>query len=90
MTLIQIMTGNLNYDSSWAVYAEKIDGVFQEDSEARFGQIQFENGGLLDGCEFFATNAQIIDSIEAWAEGDPGSVVEGAEQMIEEVNESIH
>lgn len=89
MTLIEIMTGNLNYDSSWAVYAEKIDGVFQGDSEARFGQTQFENGGLIDGCEFFATNAQIIDSIYLWAEGDPGSVTEGAEQMIEEVNDSM-
>ena len=89
MTLIEIMTGALSYDSSWAVYAEKVDGIFQEDSGARFGQTQFENGGLLDSCSFFATNEQIIDSIELWAEGDLDSVAEGAGQMIEEVNNAI-
>ena len=65
-TLIEILTGSLSYDSSWAVYAQKIDGKFDPESPARFGQTCFENGGMLDCCEFFGRNDLIADSIQEW------------------------
>ena len=87
MTLIEILTGSVSYDSSWAVYAEKIDGEFRGDSPARFGQQIFENGGLMDDCEFFASNESIVDAIEGWTEGDEDADrEEGAEMLISEVN----
>lgn len=47
-TLIEILTGGLEYNSTWAIYAERIDSEFKPESFARFGQTQFENGGVLD------------------------------------------
>lgn len=87
MTLIEILTGSLSYDSSWAVYAEKINGEFCNESPARFGQRLFENGGLNDVCEFFATNERIVDAIESWSEGDADFAEEAAEMLISEINE---
>lgn len=68
-TLIEILTGFISYDSSWAIYAQKIDGEFREESPARFGQRQFDNGGLLDDCEFFSANDIAVDAIEQWCDG---------------------
>lgn len=87
MTLIQILTGSVSYDSSWSVYAEKINGEFVGESPARFGQNQFENGGLLDDCEFFASNERIVELIESWSEGDADFAEEAAEMLISEINE---
>lgn len=87
MTLIEILTGSLSYDSSWAIYAEKIDGEFCAEPSARFGQRQFENGGLNDNCEFFATNERVVDAIEAWSEGDADFAKEAAEMLISEINQ---
>lgn len=50
-TLIEILTNTLQYDNQWGIYAEKIDGKFTPESPARFGQSQFENGGVLDNKE---------------------------------------
>ena len=88
MTLIEILTGSISYDSSWAIYAEKIDGEFHNESPARFGQRQFEDGGLLDECEFFATNDAAWDAIENWCDGSEDESIreEGAEQYIADVN----
>ena len=88
MTLLNILTGNISYDNSFAIYAEKIGGHFHNDSPARFGQTQFENGGLLDDCEFFATNDSARDSIELWADGDEDASEEGAEMLICEINKA--
>ena len=51
----------ISYDSSWAIYA---DAPFTDESEARFGQTQFENGGLLDDKVFFANGEVVNDAIE--------------------------
>jgi hypothetical protein len=66
MTLIEILTGQKAYDSSWAIYAQKIDGSFNAASPARFGQTVFENGGLPDCYEFFARNDLAQDSIDEY------------------------
>ena len=89
MTLLEILSGSLAYDSSWAVYAEKINGVFQDDSPARFGQKIFENGGLLDDLEFFGNNESIVDSIYGWTAGDEDLNEEAAQQLIQSINESL-
>lgn len=88
MTLLEILTGSLTYDSSWAVYAEKIDGKFSPDSPARFGQRCFENGGLLDSSEMFGANDRLVDSLYNWMEGDPDYAEEAAIQLIHEINEA--
>ena len=44
----QLMNLEPNVEGNWSVYA---DAPFTPESEARIGQDQFENGGLLDGKE---------------------------------------
>ena len=68
-TLKSILSGSLRYDSSWAVYAQKIDGQFEPKSFARLGQPIFENGGMLDDCELFDTNTVLADSKAEWLDG---------------------
>lgn len=89
-TLKEILSGSLSYDSSWAVYAEKNDGEFKPESPARFGQTVFENGGMLDDCEYFGTNEIICDSRAEWLDGDDdddGSfTADWVDQHIDEVN----
>jgi hypothetical protein len=79
MTLTEILAGTLSYDSSFGIWAEKIGGEFTSDSPARFGQVQFENSGLLDGMEFFSRNDLAVDSMssylgnfEPWEMGEDG------------------
>jgi hypothetical protein len=87
-TLIEYLTDSLSYDSSWAIYAEKIDGKWKPESPARFGQRIFENGGLIDDCELFNTNESIVDAREAYTESDDDFIQEWAEHYIEEMNEA--
>lgn len=95
-TLIDILTGTLSYDSSWGIYAEKIDGEFKPESPARFGQRQFENGGLNDDCELFANNEYATDQMDNYLGRTDGrdedtitksDEVEAAEYLIERINE---
>jgi hypothetical protein len=79
MTLTEILAGTLSCDSSFGIWAEKIGGEFTSDSPARFGQVQFENSGLLDGMEFFSRNDLAVDSMssylgnfEPWEMGEDG------------------
>ena len=48
----------IGYDDSWGIWA---DAPFTPESEARYGQRQFENGGLLDAKEFFASGTRCGD-----------------------------
>jgi hypothetical protein len=76
-TLLDILTGDLAYDSSWAVYAERIDGEFRPESPARIGQRRFESGGWLDEYYFFASNKRILDFVETCFEGrDPETITD--------------
>lgn len=65
-TLRTILSGNLDYSPSWGIYAEKIDGEFRPESPARLGQRVFENGGKLDGFEFFDHNEAVTDQIHSY------------------------
>ena len=86
ITLLQILTGNVAYDNSFAIYAERVGGVFCEGSPARFGQTIFDNGGLLDDCELFACNEKVCDSLASWMDGYEGARVEAAIMLIDEIN----
>lgn len=57
-TLIEILTGHVEYGSSWAVYAEALE----PDSPARMGQTQFENGGLLDSKRYVIDGLTLGDA----------------------------
>jgi hypothetical protein len=84
-TLLNVLTSDLAYDGSWAVYAERIDGEFRPESAARIGQRQFENGGILDGCEFFASNEHILDFVASYLEERIPETISGTDR---EENES--
>ena len=67
MATLKELASNISYDSSWGIWAELIDGKFTADSQARYGQRQFENGGVLDGFEFVADGVQIRDHADDFA-----------------------
>jgi hypothetical protein len=75
------------YDLSWAVYAET---PFAPHSDARIGQCQFENGGVLDGKQYFADGVLCGDFAYEYAGGDNGEdfsipTDEIAQAMIDEL-----
>lgn len=72
MKLIEALL-NIQYDSSWGIWAELIDGKLQEDSEARYGQKIFENGGLLDDKVYVCDGQQIGDWLTEWLGCTPNS-----------------
>lgn len=90
-TLIDYLTGSLSYDFSWGVWTEKIDGRFELESDARFGQFLFENGGMNDGFELVGDNVSLTDSRDNYCGTDEDCedfYEEWAEQFIEELNHS--
>lgn len=78
-TLKTYLTGTLSYDSSWGVWAEKIDRKFDLELDARFGQFCFENGGMVDDYEPVGNNQFITDSRDTYCGTD-----EGCENFYEE------
>ena len=48
----------VNYTPTNAIYIER---SFSEKSEVRFGQLCFENGGVLDNKMFFCDNEEFVD-----------------------------
>jgi hypothetical protein len=89
MATLKELASNISYDSYWGIWAELIDGKFSADSQARYGQRQFENGGLLDGFEFFADGEKIGDSISEYCDGDDDFKDEAISELIDSVNESL-
>ena len=88
---IQDVIRHGHYETSWGVWAEE---PFSPESEARIGQTDFENGGVLDDKVFFATFAHIIDEAWQYCEGDPleqdhFSIEEIAYAVYEEIEEFI-
>jgi len=82
-TLAQLVK-NIQYDDDWEIWA---DVPFTPESEARYGQRQFENGGVLDEKTFFATGTRCGDFIAEWCEGDEDVEDEAVNQFIDEVEE---
>jgi hypothetical protein len=61
-----IIKSGVSYDSSWGIYADSCDA----NAEARIGQTQFEQGGLLDGKQLICTGEQLGDAIQRWTDGE--------------------
>lgn len=59
----------VNYDSSWGIWAQKIGGLFTTESESRFGQVCFENGGSIDDMDFVCDGERPHDWDNSWNEG---------------------
>lgn len=91
MKLIEAIQ-RIQYDDNWTIWAEV---PFTPDSEARYGQRQFEQGGVIDDKEVFASGTRCRDFIAAWNASDEENEEEdvayfereAAERLIEEVEE---
>lgn len=59
MKLIEAIR-TIGYSSNWGIWIEATDTLTPE-TPARIGQMQFENGGILDGMEFLINGEQIND-----------------------------
>ena len=63
--LKDLITGIQN-SSSWGIWAKGTE----PESEARYGQAQFENGGLLDDKTFIIDGEQANRAMLAYCDGD--------------------
>jgi hypothetical protein len=92
-TLVNLLTGPMSYNDSWAIYAERIDGEFKPDSRARFASSRFKNGRSPDNFTLFASNRSVIDFFDRYLEGmdidEIGERVirEAALELINDMNE---
>lgn len=88
MTLIEAIT-NIQYDSSWGIWAELIDGQLKPESKARYGQRVFENGGLLDEMVYVCNGETAGDHVEEW-QLDDGELAQGwFEELIDPINDAL-
>lgn len=85
MTLLEVLTDYQIYDSSLAVYAQKINGEFTPDSPARIGSLYFENGGILDEMEIFLNCESLALEKENYTDGLEGFEREWAEDFLSQV-----
>lgn len=59
--------------SSWAIYATGHDA----NSESRYGQRQFENGGFLDGMSFVLDGEMATRALLSFCDGDLSLIDDG-------------
>lgn len=60
-TLIQILSGDLSYDSNWEVIAQEINGEIVNESPAKFESSQFLKNGIPEGWQAIIDNAAYCD-----------------------------
>lgn len=65
-TVESLIKSGISYDRSWGIYAESCTA----DAEARIGQTQFKQGGLLDGKQLICDGQQLGDAIQRWTNGE--------------------
>jgi hypothetical protein len=86
MTLADAIV-SIEDSSEWGIWAEEIDGKFSEDSDARYGQKCFENGGVLDGkifvCNGYTANRFLGNLCDEDDELIPGWFTEFMEYLEE-------
>ncbi len=68
MTLLKDLVTKIQDSSQWAIYAGSTD----PDADARYGQRQFENGGLLDDKKYIIDGEGANLALMEYTEGDPG------------------
>ena len=89
MMILEDALIDAGYDSTWGIYARKINGRFELDSPARYGQLIFENGGRLDDFEFVCRCDYPSDARVKWLDGadEDGDWDDGfLEELIEQLN----
>lgn len=85
MRNLKSLVGEIQYDTSWAIWAQ---APFTPESAARYGQTRFNNGGLLDGLEFFADGVACGEAIADWlgdtqrSDAEEWMINEGIEEFI--------
>jgi len=84
--IIDLMVG-IQYDTNWGIWA---DGT-EPTSNARYGQRQFENGGMLDGWQYIGNGVQIGNFIDSYCDGCEDDDLEyfareAAEQFLQELD----
>ena len=63
----------ISYDSSWCIFAELSEnGELTEDSEARYGQKQYEGGGMRDDFVYVCDGVFPSEYLLDWCEGCEG------------------
>lgn len=73
------LTGNtVNYTSTEAIY---LSTPFTENSVVRFGQRQFEKGGIIDNKSFFCHNEAFTDEINEYLDGEDPEDCTGSEMV---------
>lgn len=77
---------NIQYDISWGIWAEKIEGEFTPESPARYGQKCFENGGVLDEKDYIGNGEEIGDSRYSYTQGDESFNEEWIDVFLSEIN----
>lgn len=78
---------NISYDSNWGIWAELDDGELTEESEARYGSKEFDNGGVLDGFVFVCNGETVGDHIASWTDDDGDLIYGWFESFIDPINE---
>lgn len=73
--LRDLIVNGLQHDSNWGIYAEECSPA----AEARIGQTQFEQGGLIDGKRLIVDGVQLGDALLRYTDGD-----ENADDFIED------
>ena len=78
-------------ESNWGIWAE---APFSENSDSRVGQIQFENGGLLDDKQPVGTLESLTREIEGQIDDEDGDLEYqrevAVETLIGELEEERH
>lgn len=67
---------NVPYCDSWGVYAIPEEDIFTQDSTARYGEKNFENGGLHPEFQKICNGTTAGDFINEWLDDD-GCLVYG-------------
>lgn len=68
MTLSDIIKGGFQYDSGYSIYIDNTVAL-TPNTEARIGQNQFEQGGLLDGKVELMDLVQATDAMNEYFNG---------------------
>lgn len=82
MATLSKLVQEIQCDDSWGIWATI---PFTPESEARYGQPQFENGGLLDEKVFFARGVQCQDFIAEYTDGNDDFRDEAARELIDQI-----
>jgi hypothetical protein len=60
-TLKEILSGNLEYSSSWTIIAQEVNGEIVNESPAEFISTEFVKNGIKEGWQTILNNAAYCD-----------------------------